>query len=97
MLYNCYILYSASLDRYYIGYTSNINERLKLHNSSHFGVKSYTSRSADWEIFLEIPCETIEQAVFIEAWIKKMKSRKYLKNLKKYPELVEKIKSTFIK
>jgi putative endonuclease len=40
---------------------------------------------------LVIPCDTIEQAVFIESKIKRMKSRKYIENLKKYPEIVEKM------
>jgi len=88
----CYIIYSKSINRFYIGHTSNIYERLKLHNRGYFGSKSYTYRSKDWEVYLLIQCETNEKALFIESRIKKMKSRKYLENLKKYPELVEKIK-----
>ena len=54
-------------------------------------------KASDWELFLLIPCETIEQAVFIESRIKRMKSRKYIENLKKYPEMVEKILKEFHK
>ena len=89
----CYIVYSKTLDIYYIGYTSDIKERLLLHNSGHFGGKSFTSRSSDWELYLEIPCETIEQAIYVEMKIKKMKSRQYIQNLKNYPKLVDKLKS----
>jgi putative endonuclease len=96
MQFFCYILYSKTVNRYYVGYTSDIEERLKVHNSGHFGAKSYTHKASDWEVFLIIPCETIEQAVFIEARIKKMKSRKYIEDLKKYPEMVEKIQKEFI-
>ena len=42
MEFFCYILYSKSINRYYIGYTSDIEQRLKLHNDGHFGRKSYT-------------------------------------------------------
>ena len=85
MKFLCYILYSKSIDRYYVGYTSDIEERIKLHNSGSFGYKSYIYKASDWNIFLTIPCDTIEQAVFIEIKIKSMKSRK------KYPEIIERI------
>jgi putative endonuclease len=91
MVYSCYIIYSRSINRYYVGYTSNIDERINLHNSGSFGNKSYTYCASDWKLFLVIPCDTIEQAVFIESKIKRMKSRKYIENLKKYPEIVEKM------
>ena len=95
MNFFCYILYSKSSNKYYIGYTSDIDERIKLHNRGHFGGKSYTNKADDWEIYLLIPCKSIEQAVSIESRIKKMKSRKYIENLKKYPEMVEKILEDF--
>ena len=91
MPFFCYIVYSKSTNRYYVGYTSDIEERIKLHNTGHFGGKSFTHKASDWEIFLLIPCDTKEKAVFIESRIKKMKSRKYIENLKKYPEMIEKI------
>jgi len=91
----CYILYSKSINRYYVGYTSDIEKRLKLHNNGHFGGKSYTYKVSDWNIFLLIPCETIEQAVFVESKIKKMKNRKYIENLEKYPKMIEKILKDF--
>ena len=88
---SCYILYSKSINRYYVGYTTDIEERIKLHNNGHFGGRSYTQKASDWELFLLIPCETVSQSVLIESRIKKMKSRKYIENLKKYPEMIEKI------
>jgi putative endonuclease len=91
MNFFCYILYSKSSNRYYIGYTSDINERIKLHNEGHFGGKSFTYKASDWEIYLLIPCDSIEQAVSIESRIKNMKSRRYIENLKKYLEMIEKI------
>jgi putative endonuclease len=93
MQFFCYIIYSSSIDRYYVGYTSDIKERIELHNSGHFGGKSYTHKATDWELFLLIPCKSIRQAVNIELKIKKMKSRIYIENLKEYPEIVEKILS----
>ena len=62
-----------------------------LHNNGHFGKKSFTFKATDWEIFLLIPCKSIEQAIFVESRIKKMKSKRYIENLKKYPNIIIKI------
>ena len=91
MRYFCYILFSKSLNRYYIGYTSDIEERIILHNNGYFGGRSYTHKATDWELYLLIPCETITKAILIEAKIKRMKSKKYIENLKKYPEIIERL------
>jgi putative endonuclease len=42
-----YILYSASLDLYYIGSSENPQERLRKHLANH---KGFTSRAKDWTI-----------------------------------------------
>ena len=94
MDYCCYIIYSISIDHYYVGYTSNIEERLFQHNEGFFGPTCFTSKAIDWKIFLVIPCKSIEQAMFIESKIKNMKSRKYIENLRKYPEMVQKLLKT---
>ena len=91
MHFMCYIIYSKSINRYYVGYTSDIKERLKLHNTGHFGGRSFTRKTSDWELFLIIPCKTITQAMFVESRIKKMKSRKYIENLKNYPEIIDRL------
>ena len=47
-MYFCYILYSKSLDRYYIGHTGeNLDERLRKHLSNHNG---FTARAKDWSV-----------------------------------------------
>ena len=47
MNYFVYILYSVSLDLYYIGSCANLEERLRKHLSNH---KGFTSRAKDWII-----------------------------------------------
>ena len=43
-----YILYSESLDKFYIGHTcESLDERLRKHLSDH---KGYTSKVKDWKI-----------------------------------------------
>ena len=43
-----YILYSETLDKFYIGHTcENLNERLTKHLSNH---KGFTAKVKDWKI-----------------------------------------------
>jgi len=84
MGYSVYILYSKILDRFYIGQTKDLNERILLHIEKQFE-DSFTSRANDWELFHMILCKSRVQAIQIEGHIKKMKSRKYMLNLKVYP------------
>jgi len=78
----CYILYSKSLDRYYYGSTElKPAERLELHLQRHYGNKKYTAKTNDWALVLTITCESVSQARRIEAFIKKMKSKKYVSTL----------------
>ena len=89
-----YILYSRSIDKYYVGETDDVDRRRLLHNIGHFK-GSYTSQSSDWEIVLKVECKDRSQALAIENAIKKWKSREYIENLVKYPELMEKLKKKF--
>ncbi|MFD2162079.1 GIY-YIG nuclease family protein [Paradesertivirga mongoliensis] len=46
-MFAVYILYSQSLDKYYVGCTSDVSERLKKHNTNHSG---FTGKLLDWEV-----------------------------------------------
>jgi len=45
----------------------------------------------DWALFLKIEVVDYPHAIRLEKHIKSMKSSKYISNLKKYPELIQKI------
>ena len=86
-----YILYSESINKFYIGYTTEtVEKRLEKHNSGFYENK-YTARGKPWQIFFELKCESAKQAMAIEKHIKQMKSSKYIKNLKQYPEMAIKL------
>jgi putative endonuclease len=88
----CYILFSNQLDKFYIGYTTvGSDVRLERHLSEHYGLSRFTHKANDWELFLEIECENSWQARAIEKHIKSMKSKGYINNLKKYPEMISKL------
>ncbi|MEB0303372.1 GIY-YIG nuclease family protein, partial [Mucilaginibacter sp. 5C4] len=73
-----YILYSQSLNKYYVGSTSNVEERLKKHNSNH---KGFTGRAPDCVIKWSEPHLTKEEAGRRERQIKAWKSRKMIEQL----------------
>lgn len=83
-----YILFSPGNDCFYIGSTKDIVLRLKYHDTKEF-LGSVTSKYNDWELFLSINNIPNTAARKIETHIKKMKSKTYIRNLKKYPETRE--------
>ncbi|MFD0932453.1 GIY-YIG nuclease family protein [Psychroflexus salinarum] len=85
MQYLVYILFSEKLNRFYIGYTSNIDQRLEFHQQAES--HKFTSNANDWELFLKVECESKTQALAVENHIKRMKSKVYIQNLKIYPEM----------
>jgi len=90
MGYCVYILHSQKLDRFYIGMTENLEQRITHHNNPIDSSK-FTSRGIPWELFMAIPCQSKEHAQKLERLIKLKKSKIFIENFKKYPELVEKI------
>ncbi|MCD4794249.1 MAG: GIY-YIG nuclease family protein [Bacteroidales bacterium] len=78
MVYYCYILYSKKLDKYYIGYTENLEERLLKHNLNH---KGYTGRTDDWGIVYFEEFDNKKDAYALKRYIKRKKSRKYIEYL----------------
>ena len=91
---NCvYILHSVSINRYYIGFTQNLDLRLKFHKNSEG--RKFTAKAKDWTLFFIIDCESKTQGLCIESHIKKMKSKRYIENLKQYPNMVDKLKCRY--
>ena len=89
-----YVLYSRKLDSFYIGSCNDISIRLAEHNQGKFS-SSYTSKTDDWELYYSKSELEHGQALKIESHLKRMKSRTYLKNLLKYPEIMEKLTAKY--
>jgi putative endonuclease len=70
-----YIIYSPLLDKYYIGYTSDLEKRLTEHNA---GISLFTSKADDWELKYSEIFSNRESAIQREKAIKGKKSRKYI-------------------
>jgi putative endonuclease len=89
-----YILYSEKLNKYYTGSCNDLQERITSHLNKTFK-NAYTLNSDDWTLFFS--CDNLEfkQARNIESHIKKMKSKVYIENLEKYPEIIERLKEKY--
>jgi putative endonuclease len=74
-----YILFSAQLNKFYIGSTSSgIELRLQKHLTDHSG---FTAKTKDWTIVYSEEYDSIEDAAKRERQIKKWKSRKMIEQL----------------
>ncbi len=94
MAHFVYIIYSPFADKFYVGETAHLLNRIEQHKSGHYKNAS-TKLANDWTLFLHIECKSRTQALKIEKHLKKMKSRKYFVDLEKYPEMKLKLLDKF--
>ncbi len=73
-----YILYSDGLNKYYVGHTQDITDRLQRHNQ---GRSKATKSGIPWKVVYKEVCKTKSEAYNRELYIKKQKSRVYIENL----------------
>ena len=79
MEYTLYILYSVTLNKFYIGFTSgSLEERMRRHSSDH---KCYTSHTKDWQLVYQEKFENKTTAILREKEIKNWKSSIKIKTL----------------
>jgi len=86
-----YIIYSSSTDRFYIGETAEPEARLLQHNSAYYAGAS-TRFAKDWVIKLVFKVMSRSEALKVEAYLKSMKSKKYLHQLCMDKAIGEKLK-----
>ena len=77
-MHYCYILYSARLDKYYIGSTRDIEGRISRHNTSKQG---FTSTGKPWVIKYQESFSTKTEALKRELQLKSWKNRIAIEDL----------------
>lgn len=74
MPYCVYILHSPTMDKFYIGYTANLQERIIRHNQRS---KGFIGKVSDWIIVykehFEIQCKALLREKQIKSWKSKVK------------------------
>jgi putative endonuclease len=74
-----YILYSATLAKYYVGFTSmSLDERLSRHLCEHGG---FTSKAKDWKVVHFENYQEKSEAIKKDLYIKKRNIKKYLRDI----------------
>jgi len=73
-----YILYSKSIDRYYVGYTNDIGRRLSEHNRMKH---KYTDAGIPWVLIYSETYITKKEAMQRERFIKLKKSKQFIIDL----------------
>ena len=74
MEYIVYILQSKFDESFYIGFTSNIEQRLSYHN---LGKSRYTSKKIPWEVVYTETFSTRSEAMKREHFLKKQRNREF--------------------
>ena len=85
-----YILFSKTKMKYYVGETHDINERIQRHNI-HTYSNSYTKIADDWEVVLTFECINKSDALYLESFIKRMKSKVFIEKIILNPEILTNI------
>jgi len=79
-VYFIYILYSLKSDIYYVGHTSNVEQRVKQHNE--LADDSFTSKHRSWVLKVVFSCgEDRGLAMRVEKFIKRQKSKAFVEKL----------------
>ncbi|MFC4871086.1 GIY-YIG nuclease family protein [Negadavirga shengliensis] len=78
-MYTVYALYSADFDKLYIGYTSNLEQRLKSHNE--LGKKDWTKRYRPWILVHSESFQDKTSAIRREKELKTGRGREFLRKL----------------
>ncbi|WP_028296016.1 GIY-YIG nuclease family protein [Olivibacter sitiensis] len=77
--FTVYVLYSEKHDKIYIGFTSNLPERLRSHNE--LGKKGWTVRFRPWEVVHMEIFRTKQEAMKREKQLKSGAGRRFIRDI----------------
>ena len=87
-----YILHSKSVDKFYVGETVDVAFRLNLHNNHEF-LGSFTKIASDWEVQLIFENLEKNNILYLEKFIKRMKSKVFIQKIIQNPEILHDVLS----
>ena len=77
-MFSVYIIYSQKLDKYYIGFSSNVEDRLLKHNRKS---KGFSSLGKPWMLVFTEIFDTKKEAMHREKQLKGWKNRDRIESL----------------
>jgi putative endonuclease len=87
-----YILHSKTNTKYYVGETHDVKERIRKHNQHEYA-NAFSKIANDWALALAFECNNRNEALFLERFIKKMKSKIFIEKIIRNPEILSDILS----
>ncbi|MCB0482219.1 MAG: GIY-YIG nuclease family protein [Flavobacteriales bacterium] len=72
-----YILYSKKLEKYYVGQSSDLFQRIENHNS---GLSKFTKNGIPWTLIWSTELPSRQEALILEKKIKNMGAKRFLEN-----------------
>ncbi|NMD02196.1 MAG: GIY-YIG nuclease family protein [Bacteroidales bacterium] len=77
-MYTLYILYSERIDRFYVGYTNDLDRRMSEHNRPK---KKFTDNGIPWKVVYTETYSSKREAHARELFIKSRKSKHFITDL----------------
>ena len=77
-MFTVYILYSDSYKKTYVGFTSDLESRLRAHNEQ--ATKGWTMKFRPWRVVYTETFATKSEALRKEKWLKSGVGREFIKN-----------------
>ena len=78
-MFNVYILYSEGFNKTYVGFTSDIENRLRSHNE--LGTKGWTLKFRPWKLIHQEIYQTKQEAMSREKYLKTGAGREFIRNI----------------
>ena len=78
-MFKVYVLYSPSFDKIYVGYTSDLEQRLLAHNG--LSEKGWTKRYRPWKLVYSETFENRTEAMIREKALKSSRGRAFIRKL----------------
>ena len=78
-MFTVYVLFSEKYNKIYIGFTSDIEERMLSHNT--FGTKGWTIKFRPWILVYKEEYQTKKEAMTREKQLKSAKGREFIRSL----------------
>ncbi len=77
MKYFVYIIFSQKLNKFYTGFTQDIDTRVEQHNS---GISTFTSKGIPWDLVHVFEVENLQIAKNLEQEIKGRGAKRFLQD-----------------
>jgi putative endonuclease len=78
MKFVVYVLFSETLNKYYVGQTQDLEIRLQTHNAKRV---NFTSKGVPWKLVHVFECVDRSETVWLESKIKKRGIKRYLQDI----------------